>query len=110
MLNFIKRIPPFSSYWIKQCVIKEFKKIAKPEVYLEEIYTFVADRMFQGWKVYCKINYPIDWDEFIRMGWTNGYVIIYDNGIVDFSGIIQCEKIFYSKSIVDEAKDIIAGN
>lgn len=107
MIIFLKIFPPFSSYWIKKCIKKEFNKIAKPNVRISDINTFVAERSLEGWDVYVKIRYPKSWDKYLVSGWTCGNVFVCDTGKVNFQGIIEYDKVFYAKSIIDEASSIL---
>lgn len=106
MFNFLKRVPPFSSIWIKKQINKEFNKIALLNTYITKISTLTAERINNGWEVYVKIKYPIT-NIYDTLGWTSGFIYVLDKGKVDFSPIIDLKDCFYSKSIIDEAMDIL---
>ena len=105
MNNILKRIPPFSSIWIKKCVRKHYSKILKPNCHIVEIETFVATRTAEGWKVYIKAIHP-KIGSYMSNTWTNGYIFVLDSGQI--AGEINSqEDCCFNNDILTEANNII---
>lgn len=105
MNNILKRIPPFSSIWIRKCIREHYSRILKPNCYIIEISTFTASRGCEGWKVYVKVNHPRT-GLYIPSTWTNGYIFVLDSGKI--SGELNSQDhCCFNNDILMEAEKII---
>ena len=105
MKNILKRIPPFSSIWIRKCIKEHYSNILKPNCYITEISTYVANRTCEGWNVYVQITHP-KIDSYISTTWTNGFIFVLDSGEI-VGELNSQDDCCFNNDILTEAKKII---
>lgn len=105
MINILKRIPPFSSIWIRKCIRKHYSKILKPNCYIKTISTFTAERGFEGWTVYVEVIHPMVGKYYPR-NWTNGKIFVLDSGKI-VGELNAQDDCCFNTDLLTEANNII---
>ena len=97
------------SYNLKKAILKQLKSSLKPRCYISKINAYMARQIPSGdWRVWISINYPCG--EGIVESCTTGYLILDKKSLKIKNREIPCEnKIFYLKTIIQEAEEIIGG-